>query len=200
MSDFLFRMVERAAGLSAATAPQPPRPFQWPSSAETPYPGTSTFDSFAEFQQVRPTGIRTPSLPLKALATGRAEQDRQETDVQTGPGASSLQQQAATYETARTFIQAPDGKEMRREPHHSVEADVNKQAVKHSNDRLRQDAEQTSHEVSGKSSVTNTPHVEVEASRSAVQPLAKRSVEVPRSTSLVTASVARPSTRTPRSA
>src|SRR5205823_14812400 len=66
--------------------------------------------------------------------------------VQTAPGASSLQQQAATYETARTFIQAPDGKEMRREPHHSVEADVNKQAVKHSNDRLRQDAEQTSHE------------------------------------------------------
>src|SRR5205085_2419024 len=82
MSDFLFRMVERAAGLSGATSPQPPRPFQWPSSDETPYPGTSTFDSFAEFQQMRPTGIRTPSLPLKALATGGVEQDRQETDVQ----------------------------------------------------------------------------------------------------------------------
>ena len=217
MSDFLFRMVERAAGLSAATAPQPPRPFQWPSSAETPYPGKSTFDSFAESQPVRPTSVR-PSLPLKPLTTGRIEQGGQEPDIQTAPGASSLQQQAATYETARTFIQAQDGKEMRREPHHSVEADVNKQAVKHSNDRLRQDAEQTSHEVSGKSSVTNTLHVHVKASRSTARPLATRSVEVPRSTSqpvarlldnlptvetdtsLVTAPVDRTSTRTPRSA
>ena len=190
MSNFLFRMVERAAGVSAATSPQPPRPFQWPSSAETPYPGKSTFDSLAEFQQVRPTGVRTPSLPLKPLTTERVEQGGQEPDIQIGPKASSLQ----------------------------PEADAMKQAVKHFNDRLRQDAEQTSHEVSGKSSVTNTPHVEVEASRSTARPLAKRSVEVPRSTSqpvarpldnlpavetdtsLVTAPVARPSIRTPRSA
>ncbi len=33
MSDFLFRMVERAAGLSAATAPQPPRELHWPVAA-----------------------------------------------------------------------------------------------------------------------------------------------------------------------
>jgi hypothetical protein len=30
MSDFLFRMVERAAGISAATTPQPPRELHWP--------------------------------------------------------------------------------------------------------------------------------------------------------------------------
>src|SRR5205085_7717869 len=113
MSNFLFRMVERAAGLSAATSPQPPRPFQWPAPAETPYPGKSTFDSFQEFQQVRPISVR-PSLPLKPLATGRIEQRGQGPDIQIGPKASSLQ----------------------------PEADVNKQAVKHSNDRLRQDAEQ----------------------------------------------------------
>ncbi len=30
MSDYLFRMVERAAGMTAASAPQPPREFHWP--------------------------------------------------------------------------------------------------------------------------------------------------------------------------
>ncbi len=38
VSDFLFRMIERAAGRSSSCVPRPPRQYQWPSSWERPAP------------------------------------------------------------------------------------------------------------------------------------------------------------------
>jgi hypothetical protein len=59
MSDFLFRMVERAAGVATATTPQPPRTFQWMAPTIT-LPSHSPAASAWETQS---SSTATESLP-----------------------------------------------------------------------------------------------------------------------------------------
>lgn len=56
MSDYLFRMVQRAAGTSVASAPRPPREVHWPL-------GWETHDSF------------TPTLPFRKTRTPQTARD-----------------------------------------------------------------------------------------------------------------------------
>jgi hypothetical protein len=207
MSNFLFRMVERAAGLSAAASPQPPRRFQWPARVETPRPVASVFDSFPEFPQMPPTGAKMPFMPLEPVVKGHIEQGRR-IDIQVQPEthpsrASSFQPEAATGETHHPSIQAPVDRGTQREPELRVEADGRREAVKHSHGTLRQDAEPPLHEISGRSIFIGAPDAPVEALLSTSQPVARPLELVPTmprheaNTSLVTARTLRPAAEAP---
>lgn len=62
MSDYLFRMVERAAGRAAASAPQPPRESHWPVAMEAPESFTVPIRPHAR-NQAKNSTLEIPLFP-----------------------------------------------------------------------------------------------------------------------------------------
>lgn len=176
MSDFLFRMVERAAGVATATTPQPPRTFQWmaPAMLPSPYPAASAWET-----QTSPSA--TESLPEPSLLRQLAAKfnrvtaedhptRRRNADVQSNlqpsvPTASSFPPENTASETSHPLIQPSLA--VQSEPHRAVKAEVTKETASHLQNLLSDNTEQTGHKLI-------VSHLPVEATPSKPQPLARR--------------------------
>jgi hypothetical protein len=166
MSDFLFRMVERAAGLATATTPQPPRTFPWMSPAETlpsHFPSASAWEAQAS---AAPSPLRQPPAKFDRVMV----EDHRNVDVQPSPqpsvrGASSFPLENVVSETIQQLIQPSLA--VQSKPHRAVKAGSTKETAPRSQNRLPENTEQTGHKV-------NVSHLQVEAAPSKRQPLAKR--------------------------
>ena len=178
MSDFLFRMVERAAGVATATTPQPPRTFQWMAPATTPppqFPATSASET-----QAPPSAIESlpaPSLLRQPVAkfNGVTVEDRRNVDVQSSPqpsvpAASSFPTENAVSETILPLPQPSLA--VQSEPHRAVKAGVTKETASHLQNRLSENIEQTGHKVN----IPPRQHrdLTVESAPSKPQPLSRR--------------------------
>jgi hypothetical protein len=163
MSDFLFRMVERAAGLATAATPQPPRTFQWIVPAETlpsHYPATSAWETQASPSAIEslpaPSPLRQPAAKFNRV-TVEDRRNRRNVDVQSSPqpsvpGASSFQPENAVND-------------VQSKPHRDVKAEATEEAPRFQN-RLPENIEQTGHKI-------NVSHLPVEAASSKRQPLTR---------------------------
>jgi hypothetical protein len=157
MSDFLFRMVERAAGFATAATPQPPRTFQWMAPAAmlpSHYPSTSAWGT---------QSLPAPS-PLQVTVEDRRNADIQARQQPSVPAASSFPLENAVSETSQPLIQPSLA--VQSTPHRDVKAETAKEAAPRFQNRLPENTEQTEHKV-------NVSHLPVEAAPSKRQPLAK---------------------------
>ena len=156
MSDFLFRMVERAAGLATAATPQPPRTFQWMAPAEmlpSHYPSTSAWET---------QSLPAPS-PLQVTVEDRRNADSQARQQPSVPELLHSHWKIAS-ETSLPLIQPSLA--VQSKPHRDVKAEAAKEAAPRFQNRLPENTEQTEHKV-------NVSHLPVEAAPSKRQPLAK---------------------------
>jgi hypothetical protein len=162
MSDFLFRMVERAAGHATAT-PQPPKTFQWmaPAAALPPqYPVASVWETQAQ-------AFWQPAAKFNPVKI-EAPDNRSSVDVQSGPQRSVLDSSFPLEnagETSQPLVQPSPA--VQSKPYRDVTAEATKEAASRFRNRFLQNTEQAAHKV-------NVSHLAVEAAPSKRQPLSRR--------------------------
>jgi hypothetical protein len=157
MSDFLFRMVERAAGFATAATPQPPRTFQWMAPAEmlpSHYPSTSAWGT---------QSLPAPS-PLQVTVEDRRNADIQARQQPSVPAASSFPLENTVSETSLPLIQPSLA--VQSKPHRDVKAETAKEAAPRFQNHLPENTEQTGRKI-------NVSHLPPEAAAKR-QPLARR--------------------------
>jgi hypothetical protein len=160
MSDFLFRMVERAAGLATATTPQPPRTFQWMAPAATlpsHFPAASAWETQA------------PPLPSAKFnpATLDDARNRRSVDVQSSLQPSVPETSSFLLANAGDISQPliPPSPGRQSTPRRDVKAEATKEAAPRFQNHLPENTEQTGHKI-------NVSHLPPEAAAKR-QPLAK---------------------------
>jgi len=174
MSDFLFRMVERAAGVATATTPQPPRTFQWMAPTVT-LPSHSPAASAWE-TQASPSAIESlpaPS-PLRQSAakfnrvTVEDRRTRRNVDFQASPQPSPPENTAS--EINQPLIQPSFT--VQSEPPLAAKAEITKETTARLQNRLSEKTEQTGHKVD----IPQRQHrdLPVESALSKPQPFARR--------------------------
>lgn len=171
MSDFLFRMVERAAGVATAATPQLPRTFPWMAPAETLFPHSPATSAWETQASPAPLPLGQPAAKFNRV-TVEDRRDRRKADVQaspqpSAPAASSFEPENAASETSQPLIQPSLA--VQSKPHRDVKAEATKEAAPRFQTRLPENTEQTGHKV-------NASCLPVEAAPSKRQPLASRSV------------------------
>lgn len=162
MSDFLFRMVQRAAGLATGT-PQPPRTFPWMKAAET----LSSHSPATPEWETQGSPVPSPLWPPVNFNRVPVE-DRRTVDVQSSlqpsaTRASSFQQENAISES-QPLIQP--SLTVQSKPHRDMKAEASKEAAPRFQNRLPENTEQTVHK--------DVSHLPVEAAPLKRQPLARR--------------------------
>lgn len=155
MSDFLFRMVERAAGVATATAPQPPRTFQWmaPAMLPSPYPAASAAETQVSSSEIEslpaPSALRQPTAKFNRI-TVEDHPTRRNVDVQASPppsvpAASSFPPKNTASETSQPLVRPL--LTVQSEPHRAVKAEATKEIASRSQNRLSENTEQIGHKV-----------------------------------------------------
>jgi len=179
MSDFLFRMVERAAGVATATTPQPPRTFQWmaPAMLPSPYPAASAAETQVSSSEIEslpaPSALRQPTAKFNRI-TVEDHPTRRNVDVQASPppsvpAASSFPPKNTASETSQPLVRPL--LTVQSEPHRIVKAEATKEIASRSQNRLSENTEQTGHKVDIQRHHRDLP---VESAPSKPQPLARR--------------------------
>ena len=138
MSDFLFRMVERAAGVATATTPQPPRTFQWMAPTITlpsHPPAASAWETQASPSAIEslpaPSPLRQSAAKFNRV-TVEDRRTRRNVDFQASPqpsvpAASSFPPENTVSETSQPLIQPSLA--VQSEPHRAVKAEVTESAL-----------------------------------------------------------------------
>jgi hypothetical protein len=159
MSDFLFRMVERAAGVATATAPQPPRTFQWmaPAMLPSPSPDASVWETQTSPSAIESLPAYSPlRQPVAKFNTATVEHahNRHSVDVQSSqqtpvpkvssPKDSSFPLKNAS-ETSQPLVRPL--LTVQSEPHRAVKAEATKEIASRSQNRLSENTEQIGHKV-----------------------------------------------------
>lgn len=152
MSDFLFRMVERAAGVATATAPQPPRTFQWMAPSVTlpsPYPAAPAWETQTSTSAIEslpaPSPLRQPVAKFNR-ATVEDSRTRRNVDVQANPQLSVSAESSFPPENSAREISQPliqPSLTVQSEPHRGVKAEATKEIASRSQNRLSENTEQT---------------------------------------------------------
>jgi len=152
MSDFLFRMIERATGVATSTTPQPPRTFQWMAPAITlpsPYPAASAWETQASSSVIEsvpaPSALRQSAAKFNRVTV----EDRRNVDVQSSPQpsvpvASSFPENTVS-EISQPLIQPSFT--VQSESQRAVKADVTKETASHLQNRLAENTKQIGHKV-----------------------------------------------------
>jgi hypothetical protein len=149
MSDFLFRMVERAAGVATATTPQPPRTFQWMAPTVTlpsHSPAASAWETQASSSAIEslpaPSPLRQSAAKFNRV-TVEDRRTRRNIDFQASPQPSPPENTAS--ETSQPLIQPSLA--VQSEPHRAVKAQTTKETTARLQNRLSENTEQTRHKV-----------------------------------------------------
>lgn len=180
MSDFLFRMVERATGLATAT-PQLPRTFQWMAPAvmlPSHSPAASAWETQASPSAIEslpaPSPLRQPTAKFNRVTVEdhrtRRNVDFQSSQQPSAPTKSSLPPENVVNEASRPLIQPSLA--VQSEPHRAVKAEATKEIALHLQNHLSENTEQTGHKV--KVSQRQHRDLPVEAASLQPQPLARR--------------------------
>jgi len=138
MSDFIFRMVERASGVAPATTPQPPRTFQWMAPTVTlpsHSPAASAWEAQSSSTAIEslpaPSPLRQSAAKFNRV-TVEDRRTRRNVDFQASPqpsvpAASSFPPENTVSETSQPLIQPSLA--VQSEPPLAVKAEVTESAL-----------------------------------------------------------------------